>query len=214
MAGVNDEGPPGEGGPEANLTAARFRKGSSGNPGGRPKDLPRFRRACREKGWAWLEQLDALMTAPGTPPAEKLAIWRAVCDRGGYLPADKTLAPELAAPAPPSDAPLPSNVTGAVDLAVRALAAQVAALEQAARTKPLDELEQRRLEAAAQRLADIEASRGRLLIAALQSRELNKDAGRTLTEMFGGRKPPPPPPPIPPSEPAASATETEGERKG
>jgi hypothetical protein len=183
---VSDDSP-GDG-PKSNLTAARFLPGKSGNPGGRPKDLPRFRKGCRDRGWKWLDQLDALMDAPGTPPADKLAIWRAVCDRGGYLPADKTFArfdPGYHAP----DAPIPANVTGAVDVAVRALGTQVSALEQLARSRPLDATEQRLLEHAAQRLADIEASRGRLLIEALKSKELNKDAGRTLTAMFKGKKP-------------------------
>jgi uncharacterized protein DUF5681 len=89
---VSDEGPADSGtslpafdGPETNLTAARFRKGTSGNPGGRPKDLPRFRKACRERGWRWLEEMDALMADPDVHAAIKLDIWNAVCDRGGLL---------------------------------------------------------------------------------------------------------------------------------
>lgn len=89
MSGVNDGGPPGEGGPEANLTAARFRRGKSGNPGGRPKDLPKFRKALRTRSWGWLAKLDALMDNVATTAADKLAIWKAVCDRGGFLPADR-----------------------------------------------------------------------------------------------------------------------------
>lgn len=185
---MSDEDPPGEGGGESNLTAARFLPGRLGNPGGRPKDLRGFRKACRAKGWAWLAELQQLMTSDLTPPAEKLAIWKAVCDRGGYLPADKTFARDGGAFVPPPDGPPPGNVTGAVDMAIRALGAQVAALEQVARARPLDADEQRRLEGAAQQLADIETSRGRLLIQALQTGQLNKDSGKTLTAMFGGHK--------------------------
>lgn len=86
---VSDGSPPGEGGPEANLTAARFQRGTSGNPGGRPKDLPRFRQALRTRSWEWLAKLDALMAHDGTAAGDKLAIWKAVCDRGGFLPSDR-----------------------------------------------------------------------------------------------------------------------------
>jgi hypothetical protein len=185
---VSDDSP-GDG-PKSNLTAARFLPGKSGNPGGRPKDLPRFRTACREKGWAWLDQLETLMVAPGTPPAEKLAIWKAVCDRGGYLPADKAFPrrnPGPTGPAP-GDLPAPANVAAAVNSAIRVLAAQVAALEQVGQLRALYPQEQQQLEAAAQRLADIEASRGKLLIDALKSPGLNKDNGRTLTAMFAGKE--------------------------
>jgi hypothetical protein len=139
-------------------------------------------------------------------PADVMA-FEAICRAGGYTARAAELHVDLHSPA----GELPANVTGAVDVAVRALAAQVAALEQLGAARPLTCVEQHLLETVAQRLADIESSRGRLLLEALKSRGLNKDSGRTLTAMFGGRKPEPPT--TTPSDQAAvaSASEPEGE---
>lgn len=193
VVSVSDDGrPAGDGRAAANLTATKFPKGRSGNPGGRPKDLPRFRKACRERGWKWLAQLDALMESAATPPSEKRACWRDVCDRGGYLKADTTFAP-VDPPGPaPGGQPAPANVAAAVNSAIRALSAQVCALEQVGQLRALSPSEQQQLEAAAQRLADIEQSRGRLLIDALKSPGLNKDSGRALVALFRGEQPPAP----------------------
>jgi hypothetical protein len=89
----DEQDPPEVGGPPA---AARFKKGQSGNPGGRPKDLPRFRRACRKLSWDGLEIIKAGLKDPEISFGDKVTAWKAVADRGGHLPVDRQAAIESA----------------------------------------------------------------------------------------------------------------------
>lgn len=96
----DDQSPP-DGGetpadPAVNLTAPRFKKGKSGNPGGRPKDLPRFRKACRLLSWQGLDIIKAGLEDPEVSFGDKVTAWKALADRGGYLPADRQAAIESA----------------------------------------------------------------------------------------------------------------------
>ena len=93
----DDQPPPDEsGGGSINLTAGKFPKGKSGNPGGRPKDLPRFRKACRKLSWAGLDIIKAGLEDPDVPFGDKVTAWKAVADRGGHLPVDRQAAIESA----------------------------------------------------------------------------------------------------------------------
>jgi hypothetical protein len=87
----------GGGGPPA---ASRFAAGKSGNPGGRPKSLPRFRKRCRDVSFALLAQLEARIadTDPETrvPLPYLVEALTAIAPYGGFLPADRQAVEELA----------------------------------------------------------------------------------------------------------------------
>lgn len=74
--------------------ATRFQKGKSGNAGGRPKDLPRFRKACRKLTWEGFDIIEAGMRDPDVSFGDKVAAWKALADRGGFLPTDRQAAIE------------------------------------------------------------------------------------------------------------------------
>lgn len=63
-----------------------WKKGESGNPGGRPKKEPQFRQRCREVAEGLLERM---MRAPPEDMPKLVAAFEAIADRGGYCPADR-----------------------------------------------------------------------------------------------------------------------------
>jgi hypothetical protein len=84
---MSDEQPPEDKG-LANLTAPKFRPGQSGNPGGRPKSLPRFRLHCRALSWKILGEIRRRLHE--APFADLLEALEVVGDRGGFLSAKDT----------------------------------------------------------------------------------------------------------------------------
>jgi len=68
---------------------ARFQKGQSGNPGGRPKSLQAFRTRCRNLSREILDQIKARLADPEVPLADLLRAFESIADRGGFLSADK-----------------------------------------------------------------------------------------------------------------------------
>lgn len=68
--------------------ARPWRPGESGNPGGRPRSLTGFRARCRAAAERMLERIEQADGAELTPAM--IAAFAAVCDRGGYLAADKS----------------------------------------------------------------------------------------------------------------------------
>ena len=72
----------------------RFAKGQSGNPGGRPKDLPKFRNACRKLTWEALDVIEAGLSDPDVSFGDKVTAFKALADRGGFLPIDRQAAIE------------------------------------------------------------------------------------------------------------------------
>ncbi len=75
-----------------NLTAPRFEKGKSANPGGRPKSLPRHRRKNRRAAGPILDAMMDAIEHPekaSRPLPELVRAYEVVCAMGGYLPADK-----------------------------------------------------------------------------------------------------------------------------
>lgn len=60
---------------------ARFRKGQSGNPGGRPKDLSGFRELARAYGTDALRALLAVMRSRKSPAAARVSAAVAILDR-------------------------------------------------------------------------------------------------------------------------------------
>ncbi len=78
----------------SNLTAPRFKAGESGNPGGRPKDLPEFRAACRELTWASLDVIRVGLKDAEVSFGDKITAFKALADRGGFLPVDRQAAVE------------------------------------------------------------------------------------------------------------------------
>ena len=188
---MSDETPPESKG-ESNLTATRFLPGKSGNPGGRPNDLPRFRKKCRKKAWAWLalDAIDAQMASLEVPLGEKAAFWKAVCDRGGF----SAVATDKGGGDLPSGPTLPMGLSDSINAGLGILSAQVQAILAASAQRPLDPSEITALERLTWGLSQIEQARGRLLIAALRSPDLNKDSGAALVEAFLGRPRPAPKP--------------------
>lgn len=72
--------------PPQNKLAPRFAPGASGNPGGRPKTLPRFRVGCRNTSFAILKEIRKRMSDPDVSLAEVVKAFEAVADRGGFIP--------------------------------------------------------------------------------------------------------------------------------
>jgi hypothetical protein len=74
-------------------TAGRFKPGQSGNPGGRPRSLPRFRRGSRDVAFALLTEVRERLADkdPQTRPAlaELVDALTAIAPFGGFLAADK-----------------------------------------------------------------------------------------------------------------------------
>ena len=83
----------GGGGPP---TASRFKPGKSGNPGGRPKTLPRFRVRCRNVSFALLAEIKTRLADrdPDTrvPLPELVDALSRIAPHGGFLTADKQAA--------------------------------------------------------------------------------------------------------------------------
>lgn len=91
----SDEGAPEKG--SSNLSAPRFPRGKSGNPGGRPKSLPRFRRRVRDVSFALLERVrDRLRNPNAHTTAELVDMLVRLAPFGGFLPADEQAASEIA----------------------------------------------------------------------------------------------------------------------
>lgn len=92
---MSDE-PPVKGTP-ANLTAPRFEKGRSGNPGGRPKDDPKFRAWCRKLTWETAGRImDKIRNQPDeVSVSDMTAAFKAFANRGGFLEADRQAAVEV-----------------------------------------------------------------------------------------------------------------------
>jgi hypothetical protein len=84
-----EKAPPGNRPEGENLSAPRFEKGRSGNPGGRPRSLPRFRAKNRKGAQLILDQLLLRMADPAASLGEVVRAYESVCAMGGYLPADK-----------------------------------------------------------------------------------------------------------------------------
>ena len=57
-------------------------KGASGNPGGRPKELPDVRALARSRGKEAIDVLYAIMRDEKAPPAARIAASTALLDRG------------------------------------------------------------------------------------------------------------------------------------
>jgi hypothetical protein len=66
-----------------------WRKGQSGNPGGRPRYAPEHRARCRELAELALEKLAERLVAGELANHELLAAYEALADRGGFLAADR-----------------------------------------------------------------------------------------------------------------------------
>ena len=69
----------------------RFKKGESGNPGGRPKEIGDLRQLARERTQTALSTLENVMTDPMAPAAARVSAACALLDRGYGRPA-QTLA--------------------------------------------------------------------------------------------------------------------------
>jgi hypothetical protein len=63
-----------------------FQKGQSGNPGGRPKEIPEVRAKAREMTVEALETLAAIMRSPKAPPPARVTAAVAILDRGWGKP--------------------------------------------------------------------------------------------------------------------------------
>ncbi len=83
----------------------RFEKGVSGNPGGRPKDLSRFRELARAHTEAAINALVGIMNNKRAPSAARVSAACALLDRGYGRPRQ---AMELSGPA---SEPLPVCIT-------------------------------------------------------------------------------------------------------
>jgi len=57
-------------------------KGASGNPGGRPKELPDVRALARSRGKEAIDTLHGIMRDEKAPPAARIAASVALLDRG------------------------------------------------------------------------------------------------------------------------------------
>jgi hypothetical protein len=66
-----------------------WKPGQSGNPSGRPKEIPGLRKACLVGTFEALEHLMAGLRDPDVPFRDKVLAFEAIADRGGLLPVDK-----------------------------------------------------------------------------------------------------------------------------
>lgn len=67
---------------------AKFQKGQSGNPGGKPKGHPEFIAACRKLTPEALDVITGIMRDPKTPPQTRLAAAQYLHDRGYGKPSN------------------------------------------------------------------------------------------------------------------------------
>ena len=63
-----------------------FRKGRSGNPGGRPKEVGEVRELARQYTAGAMEALRSIMDDPMAPPSARVAAAEAVLNRGWGRP--------------------------------------------------------------------------------------------------------------------------------
>jgi len=67
----------------------RFKKGVSGNAGGRPKTYPELRAMCQDKTLAGVEAVDEILWDPAQPGSTRVAAWCALRDTGFDKPAQR-----------------------------------------------------------------------------------------------------------------------------
>jgi hypothetical protein len=70
---------------------AKWQKGQSGNPGGRPREIGELRALARKRTKDALDTLAAVMADPKAPPAARVAAAVAILDRGHGRPAQTTV---------------------------------------------------------------------------------------------------------------------------
>ena len=71
----------------------RWKKGQSGNPGGRPKDDVRLRELAQERTEAALDTLTQIMNSAKAPPAARVSAACAILDRGWGRPCQQLSLP-------------------------------------------------------------------------------------------------------------------------
>ena len=70
-------------------TLGRWKKGQTGNPGGRPKTYPEMRALCQQKTIAGIEAVDEILHDPAQPGSTRVAAWCALRDTGFDRPAQR-----------------------------------------------------------------------------------------------------------------------------
>ena len=73
--------------PENRTETGKFKKGQSGNPGGRPKEDRHLRELARERTIEAVETLSKIMRGKGHPAAARVSAACALLDRGYGRPA-------------------------------------------------------------------------------------------------------------------------------
>jgi hypothetical protein len=68
---------------------SRWKPGQSGNPTGRPRELMAFRTRCRKLSRRLLDIIRRRMNDPDVSLADLVSAFKAISDRGGFLPADR-----------------------------------------------------------------------------------------------------------------------------